>query len=176
LPTATIPDQSTQVAPTSAQPLDQGDLNSPVLVPPTAGPSPTPLPPEPDRTWAEQPFGDGKLTVSFFSTPAGRCVRFVASTAPDQPAEACSNDPRAVIVAVQGILSDSNGKTYTIIAGQTLTDAVTAVSLELDKGSFANVEVIDRGFLVILPGKRSTLHAIPVDNHGNLAGPNFVFR
>jgi hypothetical protein len=136
----------------------------------------TPLPPEPDRIWLEQPLGDSKLVIWFFTDSARQCVRFTIDTVPGKSFEQCPGSTQDVIVGVQSVVADSQGKVYTVIAGRIFSSRVAAVSLELDHGDNTPAQINDAGFIAILSGKRTAFRAIPIDQFGNLAGPKFAFR
>jgi hypothetical protein len=176
-PTTPLPTASPR--PSSLLPTPQpGPTLEPIQRTETSEPTQTALPPEPDRIWLEQPLGDSKLVVWFFTEPASarQCIRFTIDTAPGKTFEQCPISTRDVIVGLQSVVVDSHGKDYTVITGRLFTSRVTAVSLELDHGDNTPAQINDAGFIAILPGKRTAFRAIPIDQFGNLAGPKYVFR
>jgi hypothetical protein len=135
--------------------------------------------PDVDRTWTERPFGAGKLVVAFYTDPGGsRCLRTMLRDVPGatSPQAVCATTKRSTLLALQSVEADSTGAVYSIIAGRALSDQITAVSIEFTDGDNTPAEVDDGGFLVMLPGKRTALRAIPIDQYGNLVGDKFTFN
>jgi hypothetical protein len=141
----------------------------------TATPTSTQAAPtDAEQTWIEQPLGADALTVTFFTDASGSpCLRYVVNA---RSSSACAPSKRSTLAALQGVETDSSGTVYSIIAGRTLSDQITAVSIEFSDGDNSPAQVEDGGFLVILPGKRSALRAVPIDQYGNLVGDKFTFN
>jgi hypothetical protein len=152
------PPTLTQVAPTNVQVSDLATHT---------------LPPA-NQTWAERPFGTDKIVIAFYTDPNGiLCVRYTIGAKSNTN---CSPINRSTLVAVQGIEADSAGSVYSIVTGRTFTDKITAVSVEFTDGGNIPTAVEDGGFLVIVPGKRTAIWAIPIDQYGNLVGDKFTFK
>lgn len=133
--------------------------------------------PESDQLWKEQPMGADILAVTFYTdTSQNRCLRFAVKGRAEPAISACSSSKTATLLAVQGVETDSAGTVFSVIVGRTFSDQITAVSLELADGGNTPAEVTDRGFAVVLPGKRTAIRAIPIDQYGNLVGDKFVFK
>jgi hypothetical protein len=165
-PPATIP----------AIPTFSGGTSSPPA-PPTSTPlvsTAAPTRADFDRTWAEQPFGADKVVVTFYADAnGGPCVRYTIGARSNAN---CLPSKVGTLLAVQGIEADSTGSEYSIVAGRTFTDKITAVSLEFTDNGNTHAEVNDGGFIVIMEGKRTALWAIPIDQYGNLVGDKFTFK
>jgi hypothetical protein len=127
---------------------------------------------EPDRVWSEQAVGTERVIVSFYSNDTQKCIRLTIQSAQTDRCERSD----AGLVAVQSILTDSGGQAYTIVAGRILRDAITVVSIELDRGDNTPAELSDAGFFVVLPGKRTVISVVPIDQYGNLVGVRYLFR
>ncbi len=152
------PPTSTVALPTSTQPMISA----------TSTPEPA------ARTWAERPFGADKVAITFYADPNGsKCLRYTIGSRSNA---ACASSRRSTLLALQGIEADSAGTVYSIIVGRTFSDQITAVSFEFTDGSNTPAEVDDGGFLVILPGQRTAIWAIPIDQYGNLVGDKFTFN
>jgi hypothetical protein len=133
--------------------------------------------PEADQLRQEQAMGADMLAVTFYTDASqNRCLRFAVKGRSEAAISACSSAITATLLAVQGVETDSAGAVFTVIVGRTFSDQITAVSLELADGSNTPAEVTDRGFAVVLPGKRTAIRAIPIDQYGNLVGDKFVFK
>ncbi len=122
------------------------------------------------------------MTVTFYSESDGRlCLRYdfknaPRSSSPARIAASCAASPRASLVALQGLETDAAGATYSITVGRTLSDKVTVVTVEFSNGESLPVQVDEGGFIVVLPGRRGALRAIPIDQYGNLVGERFTFN
>ncbi len=127
-----------------------------------------------DRSWAELSFGVDKAVITFYTDPGGsKCVRYTIGSRSNA---ACATSARSTLLALQGIEADSAGSVYSIITGRAFTDRITAVSLEFTDGGNVPADVTDGGFVVVLPGKRTAIWAIPIDQYGNLVGDRFTFN
>ncbi len=177
--TACTPSVSTHVPlPTYAGGLPAAATRAPSPAPPTSTTlSATVNPPvtpsaEPNRQWAEQPFGTDRFAVTFYTDADGRpCLRgIVVSRANDQPLTQCAGSARATLIVIPRVELDSQGSAYSLIAGRVLDTRITAVSLEFADGSNTPAEVQDGGFLVVLPGSHTAIRAVPIDQYGNLVG------
>jgi hypothetical protein len=142
-----------------------------------SAPTSTAPPPESDQLWKEQPMGADILTVTFYTDASqNRCLRFAVKGRAEPAISGCSSSRTATLLAVQGVKTDSTGAIFSVIVGRTFSDQITAVSLELADGGNTPAGVTDRGFAVVLPGKRTAIRAIPIDQYGNLVGDKFAFK
>jgi hypothetical protein len=128
-----------------------------------------------DRIWLEQPFGAAAtLAVYFYSDNAGQpCLRLLISTA-TAPVEHCAA-AGAAVVAVQTTEAQSDGALYTIIAARALAAPTVVVTVALADDEALPVPIDDGGAILILPGARRAVQAVPIDERGNLTGPIFQF-
>ncbi|MEP7289567.1 MAG: hypothetical protein ABI947_27780 [Chloroflexota bacterium] len=127
---------------------------------------------------AQQTFGANdanKVTVSFYSQDGKGCMRYLLSTPNAQPVERCANAD-STIAAVRGVEKDSTGNAYTIVAGRSFSSKIVVVSIELDHAENTPAEVSDSGFLAVLPGQRTVISVVPIDEYGNLVGSRYLFR
>jgi hypothetical protein len=127
-----------------------------------------------ERIWKKAAVGQNNAIITFYGGPGNNtCIRYQLDTANSTPAEKCTTASN--LVAVQGVVTDSAGKQYTIITGRILNNQITAVSLEISGGSNTPAEVDDGGFVVVLPLKQQAIRAVPIDQYGNLVGQIFAF-
>jgi hypothetical protein len=157
-----------------------------------AAPSPAPAPPDPvasdprtgaaeqdsdDRIWLEQPFGpDALLAVYFFADEAGAlCLRFLVSTPGAIPVSGCGDPTREVMVAIQGRARDGAGSEMTIVTGRVFEARTRVVAIEMADGESFAVPVDEGGVILIAPGSRTAVQAVPIDEFGDLTGAVFRF-
>lgn len=147
--------------------------------PPVA--SPLPPPAQPETVWVESPFGEGgRVAVLHYTadgTPNGTpCVRFLVETAGAQPHSRCANaGSGAGVVAVVSVERDPTNARFLIVAGRALNPAIRTVVIVMQDGESFPVSVDDGGFILILPGERLPMQAVPIDEFGNTIGAIYSF-
>ncbi len=120
------------------------------------------------------------MTVTLQHSPDGNlCLGYQLASATKATSilrQRCVAPGAGTLIAVQGVEASPDGKMYTIIVGEALSSQITAVSFEFADGGNTPADVQpDGSFMVSLPGQRKAIHAIPVDQYGNLVGPIFAF-
>lgn len=130
-----------------------------------------------DHIWLEQPFGpDALLAVYFYADEAGAlCLRFLVSTPGAIPVSGCGDPAREVMVAIQGRVRDGAGAEMTIVAGRVFEARTRVVAIEMADGESFAVPVDEGGMILIAPGSRTAVQAVPIDEFGDLTGAVFRF-
>jgi len=111
----------------------------------------------------------------FYRAGNAPCVRYLIDKADAKPVERCASG-NAAVIPLQGTETDSAGQVYTVIAGRLLSDQISVVVVELERGESQIAEVADMGFLVAIPGQRRAVALVPVDQFGNLVGGRVALR
>lgn len=172
---------------------------TPTLPPPSTAPTPAAsgtgtLPPsgtasglENADIWLEQDFGTGgKLAVLFYQDSASDekplCVRFLVSDPPETPPVSACQRARldSLVVAMGTAIMKRDGQPdapQLIIAGRAISPDVTTVALEFTERPPITVDVVNEGFIVILPDwEDKPLQAVPINQFGNLVGAIYKFQ
>ena len=130
-----------------------------------------------DGTFTQQAFPGTSITLSYDHDKTGNiCVSYQLAASQSALHQRCIAPGVGTLIAVQGVENSSDGKVYTIVVGRVLAAQITAVSLEFSDGGNTPADVQSNGnFAVVLGGQRKAIHAVPVDQYGNLVGPIFAF-
>jgi hypothetical protein len=117
------------------------------------------------------------ITVAYKKDASGNlCISYQLAVTNSTLHQRCATPNAGTLIAVQGVENSTDAKVYTIVVGQALSAQITAVSLEFADGGNTPADVQANGsFTALLSGQRQAIHAVPVDQYGNLVGSIFVF-
>lgn len=154
--------------------------STPVNLDATAIPVTEPPPTDaPDSVWLDQPFGGenstDRLAVYFYTGPGDTpCVRYLVSTPGAKVVSGCTTKT-GIMAIISGVEPARDGSLFTIITGRVLENKTVVVSFQMENGDTLPVSVDNGGIILILPGQRHALQAVPIDQFGNLTGNIYTF-
>ncbi|CAG0961133.1 MAG: hypothetical protein IT322_07465 [Anaerolineae bacterium] len=145
-----------------------------MAISPSAPSASAPPPAAEPLIWLEQPFGTADtLAVLFYEDEITGipCIRYMIKA----PVSRCATRGDASMVAVYGVEDDSNGQTFTVVAGRVLRPEVAVISVVFADGQSFPVTVAEGGIILLAPGQGKPLEAVPIDQFGNIVGEIFRF-
>jgi hypothetical protein len=112
--------------------------------------------------------GPEQVAVMFYKQPGTgtKCVRYIYR---NKVLERCPQ-PNQTLVTVTGVEPAADGKSYTIVAGRTLNNAIRTVTVEFADGVSQPLTTNAGGYIAIIQGVKQPVRATPIDVSGNLIG------